>query len=411
MAYNNEAELQEFLRYIREDESYDERGNLNADLLRQNMRLGTLYAIAKKFIIDTEYYSPERDSKDIYKMIDSVCNEFGVDKNLLKNRNNGNYKNIPQKYWGIVLKIIKYTYINHIDNKPKSKSYLCYLTKKTSYNSLDEFEEQQMLHDLVDDLEQYIETCICEKEQYLFTTSRGKDIHIPFRCMRYVENKYLCEHLDPQDNNELWQIIFSKFENMDKFNECIDNPKKFEKLKKDNNIGDKFTSLWNDYVTKSKGKDDYPKSYSYPAYFCEEDFNILLEGITHNKALQRFYSSTNKNDEYINILDKLQAIADMYYVVNLYTDEEEKQNSEKNHSEIAKFVNKEYDEISKRFISYYQKILDETTETNEKSDSLKKFQLTFTKQIAINALSEHCDLCAKLGIVPVNRTSTKKYNK
>ena len=24
MAYNNEAELQEFLRYIREDESYDE---------------------------------------------------------------------------------------------------------------------------------------------------------------------------------------------------------------------------------------------------------------------------------------------------------------------------------------------------------------------------------------------------
>lgn len=137
----------------------------------------------------------------------------------------------------------------------------------------------------------------------------------------------------------------------------------------------------------------------------------MLEGITHNKALQRFYSSTNKNDEYINILDKLQAIADMYYVVNLYTDEEEKQNSEKNHSEIAKFVNKEYDEISKRFISYYQKILDETTETNEKSDSLKKFQLTFTKQIAINALSEHCDLCAKLGIVPVNRTSTKKYNK
>ena len=32
---NNEAELQEFLRYIREDESYDERGNLNADLTRQ----------------------------------------------------------------------------------------------------------------------------------------------------------------------------------------------------------------------------------------------------------------------------------------------------------------------------------------------------------------------------------------
>lgn len=80
----------------------------------------------------------------------------------------------------------------------------------------------------------------------------------------------------------------------------------------------------------------------------------------------------------------------------------------KNYSEIAKFVNKEYDEISERFISYYQKIL---AETNNESDELKKFQLTFTKQIAINALSEHRDLCAKLSIESVNRTSTKKYNK
>lgn len=406
MAYNNEAELQEFLRYIREDESYDERGNLNADLLRQNMRLGTLYAIAKRFIIDTEHYSPERDSKDIYKMIDSVCNKFGVDKNLLKNRSNGSYKSIPQKYWGVVLKIIKYTYINRIDNEQKSESYLCYLTKKTRYNSLDEFEEQQMLHDLVDDLEQYIETCICEKEQYLFTTSSGKKIYIPFRCMRYVENKYLCEHLDQQDNNDLWQTIFSKFENIDKFNECIDNPKEFNTLVNDKEFGNKFKPLWNDYVAKSKSKDDYPRSYRYPAYFCEEDFTVLLEGITHSNALHRFYSRAK--DEYINILDKLQAIADMYYVVNLYADEEEKQNSEKNYSEIAKFVNKEYDEISERFISYYQKIL---AETNNESDELKKFQLTFTKQIAINALSEHRDLCAKLSIEPVNRTSTKKYNK
>lgn len=77
---------------------------------------------------------------------------------------------------------------------------------------------------------------------------------------------------------------------------------------------------------------------------------------------------------------------------------------EKNYSEIASLIIK-ISEISERFVSYYQKIL---AETNNESDELKKFQLTFTKQIAINALSEHRDLCAKLSIEPVNRTGTKK---
>lgn len=407
MANKRFYNLQDFKDYIHEDESYDVHGNLNADLLRQNMSLGTLCSVAD-ISKDIHYKS---QSKKLNHVITKVCNRFNVDKELLKNEKKGNatksnYKSIPQKYWGIVLQFIKYTYTKSLEEGSNKPSYLYYLNSKTKYESLDEFDESRLLQDMIDHIKKYIETCVCEKKQYLFTAIEGEKVYIPFRCMRYVENKYLCEHLDQQDNNELWQIIFSKFENMDKFNECIDNPKEFNTLVNDKDFGNKFKSLWNDYVAKSKSKNDYPRSYGYPAYFCEEDFTVLLEGITHSNALHRFYSRAK--DKYINIHDKLQAIADMYYVVNLYTDEEEKKNSEKNYSEIAKFVNKEYDEISERFVSYYQKIL---AETDNESDELKKFQLTFTKQIAINALSEHYDLCAKLCIEPVNRTSTKKYNK
>lgn len=402
MANKRFYNLQDFKDYIHEDESYDVHGNLNADLLRQNMSLGTLCSVAD--ISKDIYYNSW--SKELNHVITNVCNRFNVDKNLLKKEGNRNYKDIPQKYWGIVLQFIKYAYTEFLDDDSNKPSYLYYFNSKTRYESLDEFDESRLLQDMIDHIKKYIETCVCEKKQYLFTAIEGEKVYIPFRCMRYVENKYLCEHLDQQDNNELWQIIFSKFENMDKFNECIDNPKEFNKLVNDEQFGNKFKPLWNDYVAKSKSKDDYPRSYRYSAYFCEEDFTVLLEGITHSNALHRFYSRAK--DEYINILDKLQAIADMYYVVNLYADEEEKQNSEKNYSEIAKFVNKEYDEISERFVSYYQKIL---AETDNESDELKKFQLTFTKQIAINALSEHRDLCAKLSIEPVNRTGTKKYNK
>lgn len=407
--FNN---LQDFEDYVFEYEIYDGNSVVDIERSRQYMKLGTLCSIAD-ISKDIHYKS---QSKKLNHVIAKVCNRFNVDKELLKNEKKGNatksnYKSIPQKYWGIVLQFIRYTYTEFLEEGSNKPSYLYYLNSKTKYESLDEFDESRLLQYMIDHIKKYIETCVCEKKQYLFTAIEGAKVYIPFRCMRYVENKYLCEHLDQQDNNELWQIIFSKFENMDKFKECIDNPKEFNTLVNDKEFGNKFKPLWSDYVAKSKSKDDYPRSYGYPAYFCEEDFKVLLEGITHSDALHRFYSSKNENDGYINILDKLQAIADMYYVVNLYTDEEEKQNSEKNYSEIANFVNKEYDEISKRFVSYYQKILDETAETNEKSDRLKKFQLTFTKQIAINALSEHCDLCAKLGIEPVNRTSMKKYNK
>ena len=313
--------LQDFEDYVFEYEIYDGNSVVDIERSRQYMKLGTLCSIAD-ISKDIHYKS---QSKKLNHVITKVCNRFNVDKELLKNEKKGNatksnYKSIPQKYWGIVLQFIKYTYTEFLDDDSNKPSYLYYLNSKTKYESLDEFDESRQLQDMVDHIKKYIENCVCEKKQYLFTAIEGEKVYIPFRYMRYVENKYLCEHLDQQDNNELWQIIFSKFENMDKFNECIDNPKEFNKLVNDEQLGNKFESLWNDYVAKSKSKNDYPRSYGYPAYFCEEDFTVLLEGITHSNALHRFYSSTNKNDEYINILDKLQAIADMYYVVNLYTD-------------------------------------------------------------------------------------------
>lgn len=302
MANKRFYNLQDFKDYIHEDESYDVHGNLNADLLRQNMSLGTLCSVAD--ISKDIYYNSW--SKELNHVITNVCNRFNVDKNLLKKEGNRNYKDIPQKYWGIVLQFIKYAYTEFLDDDSNKPSYLYYFNSKTRYESLDEFDESRLLQDMIDHIKKYIETCVCEKKQYLFTAIEGEKVYIPFRCMRYVENKYLCEHLDQQDNNELWQIIFSKFENMDKFNECIDNPKEFNKLVNDEQFGNKFKPLWNDYVAKSKSKDDYPRSYRYPAYFCEEDFTVLLEGITHSNALHRFYSRAK--DEYINILDKFRLL-------------------------------------------------------------------------------------------------------
>lgn len=82
MANKRFYNLQDFKDYIHEDESYDVHGNLNADLLRQNMSLGTLCSVAD--ISKDIYYNSW--SKELNHVITNVCNRFNVDKNLLKKR-------------------------------------------------------------------------------------------------------------------------------------------------------------------------------------------------------------------------------------------------------------------------------------------------------------------------------------
>lgn len=403
LRFNN---ISEFNSYIGEDEAYDEHGVFHEEMIRKSMELGTLIGVAS--ISDDIYYNPL--DKSFFKIIGKVANHFNVDTKLLKKNNSKYYKSVPQKYWGLVLKCLRYTYSCELDDEEHNPSYLYYLSVKTRYNSVDEFEEQAMIKNLVDSLEEYIHNCVCEKKQFLFEYRDDGSIqkkYAPFKCMRYVENEYLCNNLEKVENVELCNIISERFDNISDFKAYIDNPGNFETLAED----DSFIKLWNEYVAKSKKNSDYPKSYDYPEYFCEQEVKILLEGITHSNGLKNFYHAV-KND-YTVTLDKLQAIVDMNYAVNMYPEDDERNYSYTQCREISQFIQEKYDEIVERFIPFLKNKLDKA---DSETDDLQKFQATFTKWIVLNALSENKELCDKLNEVGINiqykRTShTKKPKK
>lgn len=379
--------IDDFKIFIHEDECYDENGVFSPENMRKDMELGTLLGVG--IIASDMYYNPT--DKDFYSIIRNLCKRFNVDVTLLKKSGSKNYKNIPRKYWGIVLQCVRYAKTPNLDNERQDYSYLYYLATKTRYNSIDEFEEQIMIKNFIDYLEEYINTCICEKKQFLFSDEYSEKMYVPFNCMRYVENEYLCNNLAGGGNIELTNMILEVFENMSEFKEYIDNPKNFEKLKTDNEFGEKFIKLWNDFVSCSKKKDDFPKSYQYSECFCENEVKTLLEGLAHSNGLNNFYSFV-KND-YLTTLENLQAIVDMNYVVNLYESSDEKKYSYKQCSEITQFIREKYDEIVERFIPYIKQILNEA---NDEPDDIKKFKATMTKWITLNALSENRVLCESL---------------
>ena len=378
--------------YIHDYESIDT--STNRENIIPYMELGTLFNAAS---LDASIFY-DNYTRDIYHMIDDICRKFNVNKELLKRQNSDSYKPVPQKYWGIIFFCLRCLYSEYLpfertDNLPPKRSYLYILKRKIAYKTITETEEQELISDFVIALEEYINNCIATKEQFLFQTRNGEDKSIPFYCMRYLENEYIYYYLNNVKDNTVQDDaalkIIEEFKDMESLKSNMDKPKVFEKILSEK--PDEFQEMWKSFLTKLKKRNDYPKSSNNPKVFCETEFDIILEGLTQRKALEGFYSRVKT--DYIDKLNKLQAIVDMDYVVHLYDDDIAKQlqeHTERVCREISDVIDQKYLELADEFKDY---ILGTVIDTENEPDDLKKFIKALRKWIAFNALSENEDLC------------------
>lgn len=378
--------------YIHDYESTDT--STNRENIIPYMELGTLFNAAS---LDASIFY-DNYTRDIYHMIDDICRKFNVNKELLKRQNSDSYKPVPQKYWGIIFFCLRCLYSEYLpfertDNLPPKRSYLYILKRKIAYKTITETEEQELISDFVIALEEYINNCIATKKQFLFQTRNGEDKSIPFYCMRYLENEYIYYYLNNVKDNTVQDDaalkIIEEFKDMESLKSNMDKPKVFEKILSEK--PDEFQEMWKNFLTKLKKRNDYPKSSNNPKVFCETEFDIILEGLTQRKALEGFYSRVKT--DYIDKLNKLQAIVDMDYVVHLYDDDIAKQlqeHTERVCREISDVIDQKYLELADEFKDY---ILGTVIDTENEPDDLKKFIKALRKWIAFNALSENEDLC------------------
>lgn len=391
------------------DDCIGDNDSTNTSISRKSiipyLEFGALLSVSLLDIEST--YNGE--TKDIYHIISYLCTKFRVNKKLLKRQNSDSYKPVPQKYWGIILFCVRCFYSYNLPVGQSSKvygkqSYLSALKNNRAYNSITEVEEQEMISDFVTALEEYIDNCISTNEQFLFkyhnyeNGGRGEILSktIPFYCMRYLEDEYIYNYLrDVKENSiqdDVASQIINEFPDIEALKSDMDNPKEFDSILSEKPVA--FQEIWKAFLTKLKKEKDYPRTSTDPKVFCEKEFEILLEGLTQRKALEGFYSRVKI--DYIDKLNKLQAIVDMDYVVHLYDDDIAKQlqkNTERVCREISDVIDQKYLELADEFKDY---ILGTVIDIENEPDDTKKFIKALKKWIAFNALSENEDLCRSI---------------
>ena len=348
--------------------------------------------------------------KDVYKVIENFCNMFGIKKEYLKVGRR--YKKVPKKYYGIFYHCFRQICREEIENDKPSLLY--YLKTETAYMNLGELKEANMIKYFVESLEDYYNTCIAEKSQILFTAhwqDENLTITTKFDCMRYKENDKYCEilYLNRDEDSRLIQIINLNFSSITEFRKFLDNPFNDEDLHKGLfkgcNYDGEFTELWNNFTKEVMSRDDFPKYEQYPECFCEKEFKIIIEGLTHGRALNMFYDEVDKN--YFSTWERLQAIVDMSYVLNLCSDEEILMGEEnveyrkiayQKWSKIVKLINEEYFNLVNLFIPFFDNFMDYTNakKFKEDDDGFIKFKKTYARWIVLDALYEDKELCNRI---------------